>query len=71
VRGNPGSTNRLPALGLKEDWPAGSGDAGDARGVKGPLQDFGCWAANGFGPKRERGEKIPFYFQKTFLWQTK
>jgi hypothetical protein len=24
------------------------------------------WAANGFGPKRERRKEIPFYFQKTF-----
>jgi hypothetical protein len=44
VRRNPGSNARLPALGLKEEWPAGRGDAGDARGVKGPYPDFGCWA---------------------------
>jgi hypothetical protein len=41
VRRNPGSNARLPALGLKEEWPAGRGDAGDARGVKGPYPDFG------------------------------
>jgi hypothetical protein len=32
------------ALGFKEEWAAGRGDAGDARGVKGPFLDFGCWA---------------------------
>jgi hypothetical protein len=31
-------------LGLKEEWAAGRGDAGNARGVKGPFPDFGCWA---------------------------
>jgi hypothetical protein len=44
VRRNPGSNNGLLALGLKEEWAAGRGDAGDARGVKGPFLDFGCWA---------------------------
>jgi hypothetical protein len=40
----PGSNAGLPALGLKEEWAAGRCDAGDARGVKGPYPDFGCWA---------------------------
>jgi hypothetical protein len=31
-------------LGLKEEWAAGREDAGNARGVKGPFPDFGCWA---------------------------
>jgi hypothetical protein len=46
VRGeeNPGSNRGLPTLGHKEERAAGRGDAGDARGVKGPFSDFGCWA---------------------------
>jgi hypothetical protein len=31
-------------LGPKEEWAAGRGDTGNARGAKGPFPDFGCWA---------------------------
>jgi hypothetical protein len=54
-------------LGLKEEWAAGRGDAGNARGVKGPFPDFGCWAESLGILGRKPRNRFLYYFSENTL----